>query len=189
MSEFHPEIIAAVITASITLAGVILTAVYNFFHERAESNRHSRQIEIEERRAKIEENRIKIELHNQRQIRIFEARLESYPKLFEVLMALEKRALPTLTPREAREIEARLRECAYAQVSHCLSTDSFQALTDLRDSLILFANQKIGSSQLKEKRLALLQALHQDLGREGTWLGSRPSLFEKDQILLEESTK
>ena len=189
MSGLQPEIIVAVITASVTLAGAILTVIYSFFHERAESKRHSRQLEIEEQRAKLEENRIKFELHNQRQIKIFGARLESYPKLFEVLMALEKRALPSLTPEKALEIEARLRECAYVQVSHCLSTDSFQALTDLRDSLILFANQEIESSQLREKRLALLQALHQDLGREGPWLGPRPSLLEKDQSLLEGSVE
>jgi len=189
MSGLQPEIIVAVITAGVTLAGAILTAVYSFFHERAESKRHNRQLEIEERRAKLEENRIKFELHNQRQIKIFEARLESYPKLFEVLMTLEKRALPNLTPEKALEIEARLRECAYAKVSHCLSTGSFQALTDLRDSLILFSNQKIESGQLRDKRLALLQALHQDLGREGPWLGLRPSLLEKDRNLLERSAE
>lgn len=184
MSNLQPEIIVAVITAGVTLAGAILTAIYSFFHERAESKRHNRQLEIEEQGAKLEETRIRFALHNQRQIKIFEARLESYPKLYEALMALEKRALPNLTPEKALEIEASLRECAYVKVGHCLSTDSFQALTDLRDSLILFANQEIGTGHLRDKRLALLEALHQDLGREGPWLGTLPSLLEKDQGLL-----
>ena len=96
-------------------------------------------------------------------------------------MPLTSRDLPTLTSDEALEIEKSITECIYTKVSHCLSTDSLVAATNLRESLIQYANQTIGIDDLKEKRLDLLRSLHKDLGRLGHYLGSYEPLIETDQ--------
>jgi len=161
------EIITAIITASVTISGIILTVVYSVLHDRTENKR------------------LAVELYNQREIKIFEARLESYREIFSALMPLEKRAVSTLTPEGAIEIEQQLKVAFYVKASHCMSTESIENLTILRDSLILFSQGSLEAEKLKDIRLNLLRSLHRDLGRTGFYLGSHKPLAETDSKNIE----
>ena len=77
------QFLVGVITASVTVVVAVFTFIYNLLHERAENKRFQRQLELEERRSNFDRNRLAIELYNQREIRLFEARLENYPILYE----------------------------------------------------------------------------------------------------------
>ena len=161
----EPIVLAAVIAGSVTLAGAVLTFIHSLLRERTESNRHQRQIELEERRAKLEEVQLAGELYNQREIRLFEARIRSYPALFEALMPLGSRDRPTLTPEKALEIESVLKEMSYYTVSSCASADSLGRLSELRNTLVQFAAQEAGVEEVGDKWIQLLRTLHVDLGR------------------------
>ncbi len=53
---------------------------------------------MEESGAKLEEKKLIIELYNQREIKIFEARLENYPELYKVLLKTGAGNLKKITP-------------------------------------------------------------------------------------------
>jgi uncharacterized membrane-anchored protein YhcB (DUF1043 family) len=177
----NPQVLAGIITASVTLAGVLLTLIYSLFHERAEDKRHQRQIELEERRARLEENRLAIELYNQREIALFESRIENYPALFNALMPLAKRELPQLTPEGALEIEKHLKELTYGKVSSCASADALQRVSDLRDTLVLFAKHEADIETINKRRLELFHAVHRDLGR-----GAHPYLGREEPQIVQD---
>jgi len=183
------QIIVAMITAGVTITGIILTAIYNFFHERVENRRHNQQLEIEARREKLDENRLAIELYNQREIRLFEARLNTYPLLYEALIGLASRDLPSLTEAKALEIEKRLKEIVYTRVSSCISANSLECLINLRDTLVLFAKNEAKIGDVKSKKIELFHTLHKDLGRTGNYLGEHePQIFTDRRVhkLLQE---
>lgn len=177
----QPQVIAAIITASVTIAGAILTVVYSFFHEHAENRRHSQQLEIEVRREKLDENRLAIELYNQREIRLFEVRLQVYPEVYKTLMGLASRDLLNLSASQALEIEKQLKEIAYTKVSACISAKSLESLTNLRDTLALFAKNEAGIEEVRDKRIELFQTLHKDLGRTGHYLGEHEPQIVTDR--------
>ena len=181
----NAQVLAAVITASVTLTGVLLTLFYSLLRERYENKRHNRQIEIDERRAKFDEAKLAIELYNTRETKIFEARLNSYRDLFSVLMPLEKRAIPNLTSESALEIEKNLKEVFYCKVSHSLSAESIETLTNLRDSLITFSKGSIPAEKIGDVRRELLRSLHRDLGRMGSYLGENDPLTKNDVRVTE----
>jgi uncharacterized membrane-anchored protein YhcB (DUF1043 family) len=176
----EPQVIAAIITASVTLAGAVLTLLYSLLKERFENKRHNRQLELEERRAKLDERRLAIELHNERELKIFEARLESYRNVFAPLRYLEKRAIDDLSSEKAVEVERLLRNTFYVEASHSLSANSIEAITNLRDSLIAYSKGKLEAEKLRDIRLELLRSLHRDLGRTGFYLGDHRPLMETD---------
>ncbi len=173
------------ITAGVTLTGALLTLLYSVLRDRYERKRHSRQIELDERRAKLEEAKLALELYNLREAKIFEARLETYRDVFVALMPLAKREIKSLTPEQALAIEQNLKEVFYYKVSHCMSTDSIEKLTKLRDALLEFADGNLTTDDILKARLELLQSLHRDLGRTGSYLGDNPPLLQIDTQVTE----
>ena len=181
MNQASSQTVVGVVAAAGTIIGALLTFWYGLLKERFEDKRHARQMEIEERRAKFAERRLAIDLRNQREMKIFEARLASYLDVFSPLMFLEKRALPTLTPDKAVEIERLLKKAFYSKVSHCMSASAIEALTALRDTLIRYSKGAATVEDVRNSRLRLLQELHRDLGRSGYYLGNNPPLTETDR--------
>ena len=169
--EISTETATFMITSAITLSGIILTMVYNWFKIRTENRR------------------LAVELYNQREIRIFEARLESYREIFAALMHLEKRAIPGLTAEKALEIEEMLKQAFYVKASHCMSTDAIENVTILRDSLIKFAEGELEAERLHNIRRDVLRSLHRDLGRTGFYLGPYEHIVTSDRKNIEKLLK
>lgn len=157
-----PEIMYALIPGFITLGGILLTTVYSFFRDR------------------IQNRRLAAELYNQRELMIFEARLDSYREIFAVLMLLETRAIPKLTPNKAIKIEKQLKEAFYIKTSHSMSAESIEYTAILRDSLISYSQGTLEAEKLKDIRFNLMSSLHKDLGRTGWYIGSNKPLMEED---------
>ncbi|MBN2589213.1 MAG: hypothetical protein JXA96_05095 [Sedimentisphaerales bacterium] len=178
MTNSDSNVLVALITAGATFTGVVITLLFNYLNAKQEEKRHNRQLELQERQTKLEENKFLRTLHHQRQIDIFEARLATYPQIFEALSPLEKRAQKDITPKKAKEIESTLKYCSYVVAPHCLSPNALMKATELRDLLYSFyENDEVIVEELNEKRLEFLQALHQDLGRDA-WIGDLKSLLE-----------
>ena len=164
----------------ITICGTILTGVYTLLNSLIEHKRHNRLLELEERHAKLDERRLAAELYNQRQLKIFEARLNSYTILFEAIMPLDKRTAYELTPEQALEIEKNIREAFYVKTSHCISSESIEQTAVLRDALVEFSKGKLDAEKLRDVRRDLLRSLHKDLGRTGFYLGNYKPLADED---------
>ncbi|MCI5125219.1 MAG: hypothetical protein D3925_12285 [Candidatus Electrothrix sp. AR5] len=175
------KLVSVIITASVTLAVIIIGFVYNLLRQRSEQLRYKHTLELEKRRAQLEESKLAIELYNQRQSKIFDLRLQHYPKLFEILMLLDKSALLKITPEKTKAVEQSLKECSYTVLSHCASTETLKFLAELRDFLLEFAEGIINAEQLRKKRIELLQSLHKDLGRTGFYIGEQPALIEDER--------
>ena len=146
--------------------------INTFLNNFLEHKRHDRQMELEERHTKLDERRLAAELYSQRQLKTFEARLNSYTSLFESIMPLDKRTAYELTPEQALEVEKNIREAFYVKTSHCISSESIEQSTILRDALIEFSKGKLNAENLRDIRRDLLRSLHKDLGRTGFYLGN-----------------
>ncbi len=168
----------------ITICGTILTGVYTLLNSLVEHKRHNRLLELEERHAKLDERRLAAELYSQRQLKIFEARLNSYATLFESIMPLDKRTAYELTPEQALEVEKNLREAFYVKTSHCISSESIEQSTILRDALVEFSKGILDAEKLRDIRRDLLRSLHKDLGRTGFYLGDYKPLVDEDADII-----
>jgi len=186
MNEVNAQLYVGIIAASVTFIVAVITLLYNLLHERAENKRFQRQLEIEERRAKLDKSKLAIELYNQREIRLFEARLENYPTLYERLMPLASRDIDQITPEQVLEIEGQLKIIAYTSVSSCISANTLEALTELRNTLAQYAHGEIQLNEIKGKRISLFQAMHRDLARsDHHYLGPYKPQFAKDHDIHE----
>lgn len=182
VDETTTQFLVGVITASVTFVVAVFTLIYNLLHERAENKRFQRQLEIEEHRSNFDKNRLAIELYNQREIRLFDARLENYPLLYEQLMYLASRDINALKPEQVIKLEKKLKEIAYTKVSSCISATSLEALTNLRNVLAQYAKGEALVSDVTEKRIALFQSMHRDLGRlDHSYLGPYEPQIIKDR--------
>lgn len=97
-------------------------------------------------------------------------------------MPLTKRELPQLTAGGALEIEKHLKELVYGKVSSCASADVLQRVSDLRDTLALFAKQETDLETVNQRRLDLFHAVHRDLGRSAhPYLGREEPQIVQDR--------
>ena len=164
----------------VTICGTILTGVHALFVSWMEHKRYARMLALEERRAQLEERRLAVELYNQQRLKIFSARLASYASVFEAIMPLDRYMVNELTPEGALEIESRLRDAVYIKTSNCMSTESMERATILRDALVKFSKGELDVGALRDIRRDLLRSLHRDLGRTGAYLGDLSVLIDDD---------
>jgi len=175
-----PEIFIAIITASVTLAGSILTIVYSVFRQRHEDKKYLQQLELDQKKVNFAEKKLAIELFNQRELKIFEARLKAMPKLSQLLIPLSKRLLPEFTSEKALELEQKIRYCIYNDIYHCASTELLQALGELQSSLVSYTENQTSKEKLNEISHKVHNSMHRDLGRTEDYLGDLQVLYTED---------
>lgn len=175
----------ALIGAIVTTCISIITIIFNFYKERAEKEKWKRTLELEERKITHDENKWAFELIINREIKLFEKRIETYPKLFLLLNIFSKTKLKNVQKSEIVELINKLDGHVYGEIG-------LYMLSDTRDALVKFRNDclKCLDGQLEFKymrfgtRTELLELMRRDLSHDLRFHNFKSLIrIERDQVL------
>ena len=174
----------ALISAVVTFCISLITILFNFYRERFEKEKWKRTIELEERKIIHDENKWAFELIINREIKLFEQRIEKYPKLFSLLNIFSKTRLSVVKNSDIEKLINQLDNHIYGEIGLCM-------LSDTRDSLIKFRNDCLkcldGKIELKDMRYGsrteLLELIRRDLSHDLRFHDYKSLInVERDQI-------
>ena len=180
---------AVLVGAILTLFAALLTAFVTWLRDRSEKQRWSRTLELErekwERQAQLEQQRFDherqrwtIELNSQREAELHKLRLQTYPKLFELLSSLAVYSRDGLTAEQIGALADSFNEFGYNAAGLAMLSETRDTLFSVRDLCRAFASGTASMKELHRARTDLIEFLRRDCSHDrSVWRDSK-SLLE-----------
>ncbi len=134
---------------------------------RQEQENTQRELQQELEKFRYEQQRWITELKTTYETEIFKTRLESYPRVFEIIGQLSHKAREPLTPEAAGEIAHQLNDWFYSTGGMCAETSTRGAIMLLRRACLDWQRRGSRPQDLYKWRNYALLLLRNDLGIQG----------------------